>query len=308
MRIKNVSVIGLGLMGTPLATLLIKAGYPVAGFDIVEKKMSKLVPLGLKATKSPKEAAKGADLIVLSLQKWGIIEEVVEGEDGILEGAKRGQIIIDTSTVPPWESKAMAQRLAKRGIEWMDVPISGSSAQAKVGNMVFMVGGKRSTFKKVKPVLDKIGKKTVYVGKNGDGAMLKLIVNHTLYLNQAAAIEGLVLGLKAGLAPDVMLDVMTSGAAASDLLISRGADMVRGNFSPKGPLVLAVKDLGISLETARQLGVVVPMGGLYYQLLLKAQYNGWDRSDATAVMRIYEELAGGITRKIKKPASGKKVR
>jgi 3-hydroxyisobutyrate dehydrogenase-like beta-hydroxyacid dehydrogenase len=300
MSIKNVSVIGLGLMGTPLATRLLKAGYRVAGFDIVEKKISKLVPLGLRATTSPKEAAKGAHLIVLSLQKWDVIEEVMEGKEGILEGARRGQIIIDTSTVPPWESKAMAQRLGKRGIEWMDVPISGSSAQARVGNMVFMVGGKKSTFQKVKPVLDKIGKKTVYVGKNGDGAMLKLIVNHTLYLTQAAAIEGLVLGLKAGLDPDVMWDVMTSGAASSDLLISRGKDMIRGNFGPKGPIVLAVKDLGLSLETARQLGVVVPMGGLYYQLMLKAQYNGWDRSDATVVMRIYEELAGGITRRIKR--------
>jgi len=306
MSIRNVSVVGLGLMGTPLATRLMRAGYRVSGFDIVGKKMSKLVPLGLRATKSPKEAAKGADFIVLSLQKWDTIREVVEGKGGILEGSKRGQIIIDTSTVPPWESKAMAQRLANKGIEWMDVPISGSSAQARVGNMVFMVGGKKSTFKKVKPVLDKIGKKTVYVGKNGDGAMLKLIVNHTLYLNQAAAIEGLVLGLKAGLDPDVMLDVMNSGAASSDLLISRGRDMVRGNFSPKGPIVLAVKDLGLSLETARQLGVVVPMGGLYYQLMLQAQYNGWDRCDATAVMRIYEELATGITRKAKKPSSRRK--
>jgi 2-hydroxymethylglutarate dehydrogenase len=148
--------------------------------------------------------------------------------------------------------------------------------------MVFMVGGKKSAFQKVKPVLDKIGKKTVYVGKNGDGAMLKLIVNHTLYLTQAAAIEGLVLGLKAGLDPDVMWDVMTSGAASSDLLISRGKDMIRGNFGPKGPM------------------------GLYYQLMLKAQYHGWDRSDATVVMRIYEELAGGITRRTKRPAARRK--
>jgi 3-hydroxyisobutyrate dehydrogenase len=307
MSIKNVSVIGLGLMGTPLATLLLRAGYRVAGFDIVKKKMSQLAPLGLKATKSPKEAAKGADLIMLSLQKWDIIREVVEGKGGILEGAKRGQIIVDTSTVPPWESRAMGERLSRKGIEWMDVPISGSSAQARVGNMVFMVGGKKSIFNKVKPVLDKIGKKTVYVGKHGDGATLKLIVNHTLYLNQAAAIEGLVLGLKAGLNPDVIFDVLTSGAASSDLIISRGRDMIMGNFRPKGPIVLAAKDLGLSLETARQLGVIVPMGGLYYQLLLQAKYNGWDRSDATAVMRIYEEMAGGITRKTKKsPSRGKK--
>jgi 3-hydroxyisobutyrate dehydrogenase len=186
----------------------------------------------------------------------------------------------------------MAGMLAAKGLEWMDVPISGSSAQAKVGNMVFMAGGKKAVFEKIKPVFEKIGKKTVYVGPCGDGATMKLVINHTLYLNQGAAIEGLVLGLKAGLDPDILFDVITSGAAASDLLRARGKDMLKGNFSPKGPVVIANKDLALSLETARQLGVVLPIGALYQQLLLKAHYNGWDREDATVVMRIYQQLAG----------------
>jgi len=181
--------------------------------------------------------------------------------------------------------------LATKGVEWMDVPISGSSAQARVGNMVFMAGGKKAVFEKIKPVLERIGKKTVYAGKSGGGATMKLVINHTLYLNQAAAIEGLVLGLKAGLDPDILLEVITSGAASSDLLLARGKDMLKGNFSPKGPVVLANKDLALSLETARQFGVVLPLGALYQQLLLKAHYNGWDREDATVVMRIYQELA-----------------
>ena len=183
----------------------------------------------------------------------------------------------------------------------MDVPISGSSAQARVGNMVFMVGGKRAIFEKIKSVLDQIGKKTVYAGESGDGATLKLVINHTLYLNQAAAIEGLVLGLKAGLHPDVLWEVITSGAASSDLLIARGKDMLRGNFSPKGPVVLANKDLALSLETARQLGVVLPVGALYQQFLLKAHYNGWDREDATVVMKIYQQLAERAGEKKKVP-------
>ena len=299
MEIKKISVIGLGLMGTPIATLLMKAGFEVTGFDIIKKKMSNLVPLGLRAVRSPKEAAKGADLILLSLPTWNAVLEAVEGKDGVASGARKGQIVADTSTSPPWESKALGERLASKGVEWMDVPISGSSAQARVGNMVFMVGGKRSIFESIKPVLDQIGKKTVYVGKMGDGATLKLVINHTLYLNQAAAIEGLVLGLKAGLNPDVLFDVITSGAASSDLLIGRGRDMLSGNFSPKGPLLLANKDLALSLETAKRLGVVLPVGALYQQLLLKAHYNGWDREDATVVMRIYQQLAGrtGETKK-----------
>jgi len=290
-EIKNVSVIGLGLMGTPISTLLMKAGYEVTGFDIIKKQMLNLAPLGLNLARSAKETAKGADLIILSLPHWDAVQEAVEGKDGILAGARKGQIITDTSTSPPWESKAMAERLAKKGIEWMDVPISGSSAQARVGNMVFMAGGKKSVFERIKPVLDRIGKKTFYVGKSGDGAMLKLVVNHILYLNQAAAIEGMVLGLKAGLDPEIMFDVITSGAASSDLIMARGKDMLAGNFEPKGPVVMAVKDLGFSLESAKKLGVVLPMGGLYMQFLLKALYNGWERKDATVVMRIYQQLA-----------------
>jgi 2-hydroxymethylglutarate dehydrogenase len=292
MSIKNISVIGLGLMGTPIVTLLIKAGYSVTGYDIAEKQMSNLVPLGMKPTASPKEASKSADLILLSLPNWPIIREVVEGKEGVAEGAQQGQVIIDTSTVPPWETAAMAERLAPKGIDWMDVPISGSSAQAKVGNMVFMAGGKKSVFERVKPVLDHIGKKTVYVGKNGDAAMLKLVVNLILFLNQAAAIEGLVLGMKAGLDTNVMFDVITSGAASSDLITARGKDMLAGKFDPKGPVDMAIKDLGLALESGKQLGVMLPMGGLYLQFLLKAHYNGWDRNDATAVMKIYEQLAG----------------
>lgn len=292
MEIKRVSVIGLGLMGTPIATLLMKAGYKVTGFDIIRKQMFDLVPLGLRAVNSPKETARGADLIMLSLPTWIAVLAAVEGKDGVVAGAHKGQIVVDTSTSPPWESRTLGERLAKKGIEWMDVPISGSSAQARVGNMVFMVGGKKSIFEKIKPVLDSIGKKTVYAGKSGDGATLKLVINHTLYLNEAAAIEGLVLGLKAGLDPNVMLDVITSGAASSDLLIARGKDMLANNFEPKGPTILAIKDLGLSLETGRQLGVILPVGALYHQFLLKAKYNGWERKDATVVMRLYEEWAG----------------
>jgi len=294
MDIRRISVIGLGLMGNAIATLLIRAGYQVRGFDIVKKQMQDLVPIGLKPVQSSKEAAKGADLIMLSLPSWNSLLEAVEGKGGILEGVQRGQIVMDISTSPPWESKSLGERLAKKGIEWVDAPISGSAAQTRVGNMVFMLGGKRSIFEKVKPVLDRIAKKTVYVGKSGDAAALKLVVNHILFLNQAAAIEGLVLGLKAGLNPDIMFDVITSGAASSDLLIARGKDMINGNFSPKGQVAVGVKDLGLSLDTAKQLGVVLPVGALYHQLLLKAHYNGWDREDATSVMRIYEELAGFV--------------
>lgn len=311
MVIEKVAVIGLGAMGHSLATFLLKAGYPLTGYDIVGERMTRLAGQGLKPAKSPAAAAAGQDLVILSLPSWSVVRAVVEGAGGLLETLQRGQIVVDTSTVPPAETRAMAARLSKSGIDWMDVPISGAANQAREGNMVFMAGGKKSTFNRIKPVLDQIGKKTVYVGKNGTGAQLKLVVNQTLFLNQAAAVEGLTVGLKAGLDPEVMLDVMTSGAAGSDLLTARGRDMLKGDFKAKGALWITVKDLGLALESARQLGVALPMAGLYQQLLLSAQHAGWDQYDATVVMKIYRQMtaagpAAATARRKKQPRKSSK--
>jgi 3-hydroxyisobutyrate dehydrogenase-like beta-hydroxyacid dehydrogenase len=248
--------------------------------------------MGLKPVASPKEAARAADLVLLSLPNWLAVRQVVEGEEGLLGALQPGQMIADTSTVPPWETKTMAEKLGPKGIVWMDVPISGSSAQARVGNMVFMVGGDQTVFETIKPVLDKVGKKTIYVGPSSHAATLKLVVNQVLFLNQASAIEGFVHGLKARLNPEVMLEVLVSGSAGSDLMAARGKDMLAGNFSMKGPLGLSLKDIEIILESAKRLGVMVPLTALYHQLMLQAHYNGWDESDATVVMRIYEQLTG----------------
>jgi 3-hydroxyisobutyrate dehydrogenase-like beta-hydroxyacid dehydrogenase len=292
MTISRIGVIGLGEMGTPIAGFLLKAGYDVTGYDIREIQIKNLAPKGLKPAASPKDAAAGADLVVLSLPNWKIVQQVVEGKEGLLEATHENQIVIDCSTVPPHETKAMAERLRKKGIHWMDVPISGAATQAREGNLVFMAGGDRSVFDQVKPVLDKVGKKTVYVGKHGDAAMLKLVVNLVLFLNQAAAIEGLTLGLKAGLDSDVLYDVLVSGAAGSDLIKTRGKDMLAGKFEPRGALWIGIKDLALALEAAKTMGVVCPVAGLYQQVLIGAGNRGWDALDATVVMRIYEELAG----------------
>jgi 2-hydroxymethylglutarate dehydrogenase len=302
---KQIAVIGLGLMGTSISLRLMEAGYSVTGFDIVRSKATSLAQHGLKEARSAKEACRGADLTLLSLPSWEAVLEAVEGKDGIIRSARRGQIIADTSTSPPWESRALGQRLSRRGIEWMDIPISGSSVQARVGNMLFMVGGKKSLFKKVKPVLDSIGKKTVYAGRMGDAATLKVVINHTLNLNQAAAIEGMVLGLKAGLAPDLLYEVMSSGGAASDQLISRGKAMLAGDFTTRSTVSITKKDTALGLEMGKRLGVVLPIAAVYLQFLQNAQNRGWDQKDATIVMKIYEELAN-FTRKGGKLFSKKK--
>ena len=290
--VSKVCLIGLGQMGTPIANRLLKGGYHVKGYDASKEQVTRLIPLGLKPAKSAREAAKRADLILLSLPNWEIVKDVVEGKAGILPVLRKGQIIADMSTVAPWETASMAKRLSRMGVHWMDVPVSGSAAEAREGDLVLMAGGPRSVFKKIKPVLDKVGRKTVHVGKNGQGSMLKLIVNHTLFINQAAAVEGLTLARKSGIDPDLVYDVMISGAARSSLIVQRGQDMLRHDFKGKGALAIAAKDIGLCLENARRLGAAAPMAALYQQFLLSALRRGWEDRDATSVMRIFEELAG----------------
>jgi 3-hydroxyisobutyrate dehydrogenase-like beta-hydroxyacid dehydrogenase len=291
MIIKTVAVMDLGSYGGAFAASLLKLGYQVTGFDPMGKKISDLVPLGLKPAGSPREAAETAELIILSLPTWDKVREAVEGQQGILATGRHGQVVIDTSPAAPWETKAMADRLASKGIDWMDASTSGTSAQARSGDIVFMAAGKESAFQKVKPVLDGIGKKTIYAGKNGDAAMLKLVVNITVHLNQAAAIEGFVMALKAGLNPDVVYEAMASGTAASTIIETRGRDMLQGNFEEKkGELTTKYYDL--ALEGGKRLGVMLPLTALFREFVHQALHNGWGECDNMVVMRVYEQMAG----------------
>ncbi len=154
----------------------------------------------------------------------------MEGKEGIVHGTRKGQIIIDMSTSPPWESRILGRATREERTPLDGYPDSGSSVEAGVGNILFIAGGEKSIFDRVKPVLDRIGKKTIYVGPSGHGATLKVAINHTLHINHAAAIEGMVLGLKAGLDPGILYDVMSSGGAPSDQLATRGREMVMGEF------------------------------------------------------------------------------
>lgn len=290
MSADTIGVIGLGLMGTPISRLLMKAGYNVVGFDINNDRMATLEREGLRAVATAKDVAINSDMVFLSLPNWNVVVHVMEAEQGVIAGAKTNQLIIDLSTSPPWETRKMASKLDRMNIRWMDAPISGSSAQARAGDIVFLVGGRMSDYEELKEVLYKIAKKTVYAGENGSGDMLKLAVNHTLFLNEAAAIEGMVLALKAGIEPKIILEALTSGAASSNLIEARGSDMLGGNFTPKGQLSICVKDLALSLEAARNLGIALPIGSQYHQIALQSYRKNLGDYDATIVIKEYEEM------------------
>ncbi|MFQ5895017.1 MAG: NAD(P)-dependent oxidoreductase, partial [Nitrospinota bacterium] len=265
---RELAIIGLGLMGGTFARHLLEGGYVVRGFDVVPSKMEELTPSGLRGARSAAEASAGAELVITSLPNHHIVEEAVLGAGGVLEGLPRGAIIADTSTVPPAWTRRMAGRVEARGVRWLDCPVSGTSAQARRKDLVVMGGGEREVFERCRPVFDTLGKRTLYVGPHGQAAQLKLIVNLVLFVNMAGAAEGLILGKKAGIDPEVLLDALCSGAGSSNVLQVRGNTMLKEDFTPAGPISTLLKDMDCILDSAKELDVPLPLTALAHQLYL----------------------------------------
>ncbi len=288
----RVGVVGLGVMGGAFAGHLLDAGFEVAGYDPMEEMHKKFEGKNLRRASSPADAAGGAQLVMTSLPNYGVVEKAVTGPEGVFEGAEKGAVIADMSTVPPKFAASMAEKAGERGFSWLDTPVSGVGKQAAVKDLVVMSAGPKDAYDLAKPVFDAIGKKTIYVSeKNGLAAQLKLVVNLVLFINMAGAAEGLTLGLKAGIPADVMLDTLCSGAAGSNVLDVRGKDMLADNFPPSGPIWIVLKDLACAIESAKDLDVPVPLGGLLEHFYMMQRSKGRQDEDGSSIFRIYKELA-----------------
>ncbi len=288
----RVGVVGLGVMGGAFSGHLLDAGFEVAGYDPLDEMYKKFEGNNLRRASSPADAAKGAQLVMTSLPNYGVVDQAVTGPEGVFEGAEQGTVIADMSTVPPKFAASMAEKAQGRGFAWLDTPVSGVGKQAAVKDLVVMSAGPKNAFDLAKPAFDAIGKKTIYVSeKNGLAAQLKLVVNLVLFINMAGAAEGLTLGLKAGIPSDVMLDTLCSGAAGSNVLDVRGKDMLAEHFPPSGPIWIVLKDLACAIESAKDLNVPVPLGGLLEHFYMAQRSKGRQDEDGSSIFRIYKELA-----------------
>jgi len=288
----KVGIVGLGVMGGAFAGHLLDAGFEVAGYDPAEEVYRKIGEKPLRRASSPADAANGADLVMTSLPNYMVVEKAATGKDGVFEGAAKGTVVADMSTVPPKFARSMSEEAKARGLVWLDCPVSGVGKQAAVKDLVVMSSGPKKAFETAKPAFDAIGKKTVYVGEdNGLAAQLKLVVNLVLFINMAGAAEGLTLGLKAGIPADVMLETLCSGAAGSNVLEVRGKDMLAGHFPPSGPIWIVLKDLACAIDSAKDLKVPVPLGGLLEHLYMVQKSKGRENEDGSSIFRIYQELA-----------------
>lgn len=253
-----VGMIGLGLMGKPMAANLLKAGFSLVVWNRTGAKAEELVRAGAKLAGTPREAAAASDVLLTIVSDPPALEAVLWGDMGALGGLRRGSTYIDSSTVAPALSRRIAAACAERGVEFLDAPVTGGTWGAEKGELVFMVGGKQETLDGVAPVLGALGKRWFYLGPHGAGETVKLAMNMILALQVDALAEALALVIAGGVPGERLVEVMQSSMARSPLLDIKAPMMLEGKYAPSFPLRLMHKDLGLALDLANQLGVALP--------------------------------------------------
>lgn len=284
----KIGLVGLGLVGTAIAERLLAEQFDVVGFDIDSTKCEHLEQLGGKAVSNPAQVAEQAERVVLSLPDTDVVVQVVEGPGGILEAKTLPRYIIDTTTGEPDETAALAQRLARRGIHFLDAPFSGSSRQVRDKEIVFMVGGDNKAFEECKDIFDALGEKVFYVGESGNGSKAKLASNLILGLNRLTLAEGLVFASKLGLDAQGFLELLKVTPAYSAAMDVKGKKMLDGDFTAEGRLRQHHKDVSIILKYAEKAEQELPLSKVHLDVLRKAIDAGDGDLDNSAVIREIE--------------------
>lgn len=254
--IRTVGCIGLGIMGTPMAANLVKAGFDVTVWNRTSRKCDPLVKLGARIADSPAAmAAAGPEVICINVTDTPDVESVLFGEVGIACGAKPGLIVIDHSTISPMATKDFAAKLLLQGVTLLDAPVSGGDVGAKSGALSVMVGGPEEAVASVMLVLEAVGKNIVHVGDSGAGQACKACNQIAVVCNLMGVCEALSLAQKCGLNPEKMIEVVSSGAGGSWQLSSLGPKILAGDFAPGFAVDMVLKDLGILAEVSQRLGL-----------------------------------------------------
>jgi len=290
--VTTIGFIGLGIMGGPMASNLLKAGFEVVGYNRSEAPVQRLIEAGGRGAGSVAEAVDGADVVITMLPDSPDVEEVALGEDGILAHAADGLLYIDASSIRPDVTVRVAAACADKGVRALDAPVSGGEAGAIEGSLSIMVGGSAEDFSAAKPVLDAVGATVVHVGPAGSGQTVKaanqLIVAGTIEL----VAEAIVFLEAYGVDTAAAVQVLAGGLAGNRILDRKGSSMLAREFAPGFRIDLHHKDLGIVTSAAREAGVVIPLGALVAQLMAAARAQGDGALDHSALLRGVERLSG----------------
>jgi len=291
--VAKLGFLGLGIMGGPMARHLVTGGHNVAVWSNNQKKAKELADsAGALFCATPAEVAQNSDCAFLCVGDTAMSRGVILGEKGLVKGAKKGFVIVDCSTVSPLESTQIAEELQGLGIEFLDAPCTGSKAGAEGGTLTFMVGGKKEVFEQVKPFFEAMGKLLYYCGKSGMGLRAKLTQNLILGNLLQAFNEGLVLSTKAGVAPELMLDILNNSAAKSGLISFKAPFVFRRDFTTNFSTKWMHKDIGLALGSAQELGLPMPLTSLTEQVFQAAIAEGYGEDDLCSTIRVMEHWAG----------------
>ena len=289
----NLGFLGLGIMGGPMAGHLLKAGHRVALWSHTEGKAAEAARQGNGVVCStPAEVGAAADVIFLCVGNSEMSRQTILGENGVAKGAKPGTVIVDTSTVAPEGSREMAAELSKIGIKFLDAPCTGSKPGATNGTLTFMVGGEEAVFQKVKPFFEHMGKNLYYCGGPGMGLHAKLTQNLILSNILQAFNEGMVLASKAGMDPELMLQILDNSAAKSGLIAFKAPFVLDRNFETNFSIKWMHKDIGLMLDSAEELNVPLPLTSITQQMFRAAIAKGLGEEDICSTIKVLEGFAG----------------
>lgn len=288
----KVAFIGMGTMGAPMAINLLNAGFEVVVHNRHRDKEKPVVAKGATRTASPADAVAGADVVVTCVSDTPDVRSILLGNNGVIEGAKAGAVVVDMSTISPSATREMADQLAQKGIRMIDAPVSGGSEGARKGTLAIMVGGDPIDVEKVRPVLEAMGKTITHVGPIGSGQLTKAINQVVIAATYLGVAEGMSLGMKAGLDMEKVVAAIAGGAAGSWVLDNRASFMVKNDYPLGFRVRLHAKDLKIAIEAARELGVTLPVAAMVEQIESGLIGRGFGDEDVSAMARSIREMSG----------------
>jgi len=287
----RVGIIGLGIMGAPMARNLLRAGHPLTVYTRTRARAAGLLAAGAAWADSPAALAAAVDAVVTMLPDTPAVEAVMAGPDGVLAGARAGLLAIDMSTIDPAAARALAERASQTGVALLDAPVSGGEQGAIAGTLSIMVGGAAAAFDRAGPLFAALGKRVTYMGGPGQGQMTKL-VNQVVGAGTLAAVaEGVLLAAGAGLDPAAVVEAVGGGAAASWMLAEQAPRMQRRDFAPGFMVRLQQKDLRLALASAERLGVPLPLTAVVQLLFTAVEARGGGELGTQAILTALEALA-----------------
>src|SRR5882757_4835077 len=285
--------LGLGLMGYPMARNLLRAGHEVAVWSNTTDKARKLATEEKgRFCATPKEVAGHSDVVFLCVGDTAMANEVILGSDGVIQGARSGMAVVDCSTIGVSDSRKIAEALKAKGVDFLDAPVTGSTPGAESGNLTFMIGGGQPVFDRIRPLLDPMGKKIYFCGSQGLGLQAKLTQNLVLSNILMAFNEGMVLATKGGVDPKLMLEILDNSAAKSGLISYKAPFVLSRNFTTNFSVKWMHKDIGLMLESGKELGVPLFLTGLTRQMFQIAIAEGHGDEDICSTIKVLEEMTG----------------